>query len=57
MTTSESTREPHAQQHERVYLHAMPVRIWHWANALGFLALILTGFQIRYVDLFSLMSF
>ena len=57
MTTSESTREPLAQQHERVYLHAMPVRIWHWANALGFLALILTGFQIRYVDLFSLMSF
>jgi len=57
MTTSESTREPLGQQRERVYLHEMPVRIWHWANALGFLVLILTGFQIRYVDLFSLMSF
>jgi Ni/Fe-hydrogenase b-type cytochrome subunit len=42
---------------EKVYLHPLPVRIWHWFNALGFLMLILTGFQLRYVDLFSLMSF
>lgn len=49
----------HGQQsrQERVYLHPLPVRIWHWLNALGFLVLILTGFQIRYVDLFSFMSF
>ena len=57
MTTSESTQQPRGQEHERVYLHPVPVRIWHWVNALGFLLLILTGFQIRYVDLFSLMSF
>ncbi len=47
--------EPDRQ--EKVYLHPLPVRIWHWLNALGFLLLILTGFQLRYVDLFSLMSF
>jgi thiosulfate reductase cytochrome b subunit len=57
MTTSESTHETDAKQPEKVYLHAVPVRIWHWANALGFLILIFTGFQIRYVDLFSVMSF
>jgi len=44
-------------QAEKAYLHPLPVRIWHWLNALGFLLLILTGFQLRYVDLFSLMSF
>lgn len=57
MTSSETTRDRPGQQQERIYLHPMPVRIWHWANALGFLVLIFTGFQIRYVDLFSLMSF
>ena len=41
----------------RIYVHPLPVRIWHWANALGFVALILTGVQIRYVDLIGLMSF
>jgi thiosulfate reductase cytochrome b subunit len=33
------------------------VRLWHWVNALGFVLLIITGFQLRYVDLFSVMSF
>jgi thiosulfate reductase cytochrome b subunit len=42
---------------EKVYLHPLPVRLWHWLNALGFLLLIVTGFQLRYADLFSLMSF
>jgi len=45
------------RQHEKVYLHPLPVRLWHWLNALGFVLLILTGVQIRYVDLFSLMTF
>ncbi len=44
-------------EHPRVYLHPLPVRLWHWLNALGFILLILTGAQIRYVDVFSLMSF
>ena len=40
-----------------VYLNPLPVRIWHWTNALGFLLLVLTGLQLRYLDLFELMSF
>lgn len=42
---------------QRIYVHPLPVRIWHWINALGFLAMIVTGVQIRYVDLVGLMSF
>ncbi len=42
---------------ERIYVHPLPVRIWHWINALGFLTMMLTGFQIRYIGLFDLMSF
>jgi thiosulfate reductase cytochrome b subunit len=41
----------------RHYLHPLPVRIWHWLNALGFILLILSGLQIRYIDLLKLMSF
>jgi len=40
-----------------LYINPLPVRIWHWLNALGFVMLILTGTQIRYVNLFNLMSF
>ena len=32
----------------RLYVHPLPVRVWHWVNAVGFVALILTGLQIRY---------
>lgn len=39
------------------YIHPLPVRVWHWINALGFVMLILTGFQIRYMDLLQLVSF
>ena len=42
---------------QRIYVHPLPVRIWHWINALGFVALILTGIQIRYADIVGLMSF
>ncbi len=35
---------------ERIYLNPLPIRIWHWLNALGFLILILTGLQIRFPD-------
>lgn len=42
---------------QRIYVHPLPVRIWHWINAFGFVALIVTGIQIRYVDLVGLMSF
>ena len=36
---------------QRIYVHPLPVRIWHWINALGFVAMILTGIQIRYIGL------
>jgi thiosulfate reductase cytochrome b subunit len=32
----------------RIYVHPLPVRIWHWVNALGFVALLATGFGLRY---------
>ena len=41
----------------KLYVHPLPVRIWHWLNAFGFIALILTGVQIRYVDVVGVMSF
>jgi thiosulfate reductase cytochrome b subunit len=42
---------------KKLYIHPLPVRIWHWTNAVGFVLLIATGFQIRYLDLMQLMSF
>ncbi len=44
-------------RHGDNYINPLPVRIWHWVNALGFVLLILTGFQLRYMDLFRLLSF
>ena len=32
----------------RLYVHPLPIRIWHWLNAAGFVAMIATGLQIRY---------
>jgi thiosulfate reductase cytochrome b subunit len=40
----------------QVFMTAMPVRIWHWVNALAILTLCLTGAQIRfpeYVNVFG----
>jgi Ni/Fe-hydrogenase b-type cytochrome subunit len=42
---------------KRIYLHPLPVRIWHWINAMSFLVLIVTGLQIRYRELLGLMKF
>ena len=33
---------------DKIYLNPTPVRIWHWLNAFGFIALILSGIQIRF---------
>ena len=41
----------------RIYVHPLPVRLWHWANAIGFILLICTGFHIRYADVLNLVSF
>ena len=42
---------------EKLYIHPLPVRLWHWTNALGFVLMIATGLQIRYLDLFQLIPF
>jgi len=39
-----------------IYVYPLPVRIWHWINACGFVLLILTGFQIRYAELLDFMT-
>jgi Ni/Fe-hydrogenase b-type cytochrome subunit len=44
-------------QIDKTYINPLPVRVWHWVNALGFILLILTGLQIRYVGLFNVLSF
>ena len=41
----------------RLYVHPLPVRLWHWINAVGFVALILTGLQVRYADLALVVPF
>jgi len=46
---------PRSKQH-CVYIHPLPVRIWHWINAFSFLVLIVTGVQIRYAELTSIMT-
>jgi len=35
---------------EYVYLTPMPIRIWHWLNAFGFVTLAVTGLNIRFPD-------
>jgi len=41
----------------RIYLHPLPVRIWHWINAAVCVTLLLTGVQLRYVGLIDVVSF
>lgn len=41
----------------RIYIHPLPVRVWHWINALGCVLLLLTGVQIRYVGLINVAPF
>jgi thiosulfate reductase cytochrome b subunit len=41
----------------QVYVNPLPVRLWHWTNAAGFVLLILSGLQLRYVGQLGLMSF
>ena len=52
------TRKVHTEgARKKIYLHPLPVRIWHWINVLCFLALIFTGIQIRYQEVTSLTKF
>ncbi len=41
----------------RLYIHPLPVRIWHWINAFTCVMLVLTGIQIRYVGLINVAPF
>lgn len=41
----------------KLYVNPLPVRLWHWTNALGFVLLIATGLQIRYVGVIDVVSF
>jgi thiosulfate reductase cytochrome b subunit len=41
----------------RIYIHPLPVRIWHWLNAAGFLAMIVTAIQIRYAGAIDVFGF
>ena len=42
---------------KKIYLHPLPIRIWHWVYALGFIILILTGTQIKLGNKINLFSF
>jgi len=42
---------------KKVYLHPLPVRIWHWINAVSFVVLIISGLQLRYREMMGLMKF
>lgn len=42
---------------KKIYVNPLPVRIWHWTNAFGFVLMILTGLEIRFVGQFDLIGF
>ncbi|MEW6066902.1 MAG: cytochrome b/b6 domain-containing protein [Nitrospirota bacterium] len=42
---------------KRIYLHPLPIRIWHWVNELCFVLLILTAIQMRFGNVIHLFSF
>ncbi len=39
---------------KRIYLHPLPLRIWHWVNALLGITLLVTGIQLRLPGIASL---
>lgn len=41
----------------KLYINPLPVRIWHWVNALGFVLLIATGLQLRYTGAVQVLAF
>ena len=44
------------ERKELMYVHPAPVRVWHWINAVGIVLLVLTGIQIRYVEMVRIFS-
>jgi Ni/Fe-hydrogenase b-type cytochrome subunit len=43
-------------ENKRVYLQPLPIRIWHWLQAIGIVILIITGAQIRFPEYFGLLG-
>lgn len=41
---------------KKIYLHSLPVRIWHWLNALTIMLLLLTGFQLHLPEITFFMT-
>ncbi|GFO68438.1 cytochrome b [Geomonas limicola] len=39
-----------------VYLQPIPIRIWHWVNALGIVTLIISGAQIRFPEAITILG-
>jgi thiosulfate reductase cytochrome b subunit len=39
-----------------VYLQPIPIRIWHWVNAFGIIALIVSGAQIRFPEVITILG-
>jgi thiosulfate reductase cytochrome b subunit len=39
---------------KRIYLHPLPLRIWHWVNALTVILLLMTGIQFRVAGIAAL---
>jgi thiosulfate reductase cytochrome b subunit len=39
---------------KRIYLHPLPLRIWHWVNALTVILLLMTGIQFRVTGIAAL---
>jgi thiosulfate reductase cytochrome b subunit len=39
-----------------VYLQPIPIRIWHWVNALGIISLIVSGAQIRFPETITILG-
>ena len=46
MAEAETPVAPEKPEPVRVYRHRLPVRIWHWANALTLLVLLMSGLMI-----------
>jgi thiosulfate reductase cytochrome b subunit len=53
----EQAKDPWLKPKSELYINPLPVRIWHWLHAMGFVALILTGIQIRYSGVINVLSF
>ena len=39
-----------------IYIHPAPVRVWHWLNAFFCLVLIVTGLQLRFAEVFTVLA-